>query len=82
MLLILSLDLCCSGDASLCDICQDGFCQPAMPPSTPAIWLTNSVNIADHLHLAQQGRGKVGQGKLLLCKVFIGQAAETSDPLL
>lgn len=73
--MILPLALCCSGDASLCDICQDGFGQP---PST--IWLTNSVNIAEHL--AQQTRGKVGQGKLLLCKVFIGQAVETSDSVL
>lgn len=73
--------------ASVCDICQDGISQPPTftsnhgspqdTPTSPAIWLTNSVNIADHLRLAQQGQSKLGQGKLMLCKVFIGQAVET-----
>jgi hypothetical protein len=69
---------CCADDVAVCDICRDGFCQPV----SSVIWLTNSVNIADRLHLAQQsrvGQSRVGQSKLLLCKVFTGQAAETSD---
>lgn len=72
-----------SGCTSVCDICQDGFSHPpADPQSSPVIWLTNSVNIADHLRLAQHARGKIEQGKLLLCKVFIGQAVETTSSAL
>lgn len=74
----------------MCDICRDGFPYPVRTdefsiPATstsPVIWLTNSVNIADVVRLSQQGRGMVGQGKLLLCKVFVGQAAETTDSVV
>lgn len=68
-----------SGCTSICDICNDGFSHLL---SSPVTWLTNSVNIADHLRLAQQARCKIEQGKLLLCKVFIGQAVETTSSAL
>ena len=58
---------------SIIDTCLRGF----GPPTSVPLWLSNSVNIADHLHLTPQQR-KVESGKLLLCKVFTGQASETT----
>ena len=75
-----------AGNTSLCDICHNGFHQQqaTIPADTtaPVLWLTNSVNIADHVHLAQQGQSKVGRSTLLLCKVFIGHAVETCNSSL
>lgn len=65
-----------SENESLCYICQDGF----SADSLPCIWLTNSVNIADHSRLVKEKSdlAKVQSGQLLLCKVFVGQSAETT----
>ena len=49
--------------------------------------MTNSVNLADALRLSEagvvQGGGgkleKVWRGKLLLCKVFMGQTTKTQS---
>lgn len=59
-----------------CAVSDDGF-----------IVLTNSVNLADAPRLSEagvmQGGGgrleKVLRGKLLLCKVFMGQTAKTQS---
>lgn len=68
------------GDTSVSSICQNGFAS-----SPEGIWLTNSVNIADQQRLqkkaqyAKQGRSVDNPQALLLCKVFIGQAVETTS---
>ena len=49
--------------------------------------MTNSVNLADAPRLTEAGvvkgaggrLGRVWRGKLLLCKVFLGQIAETRN---
>ncbi len=88
------LSFCSIGDDSVCSICQDGLSKfitgsPSLDGAVelPGIWLTNSVNIADQLRLQREQQqcqqklslDKMKQGTLLLCKVFIGQAVETTS---
>lgn len=76
-----------SGEVSMSDICHYGFAPDIGLSSSsllPIVWLTNSVNIADHMRLTAQesGQGKVERGRLLLCKVFTGRAVETTSRAL
>lgn len=75
-----------TGDDSVSSICQNGLSKLTMA-SQDGIWLTNSVNIADQQRLqGEQQHWRQGlhldrmeRGTLLLCKVFIGQAVETTS---
>lgn len=71
-------------DISMSDICHNGFSPNSVLVtglSSSSVWLTNSVNIADHLRLTaqQSGQSRVENGRLLLCKVFTGRAIETTS---
>ena len=68
------------------DLCKDGL------PNEGFISLSNSVNLADaprlgHLSpqdgpLSAMELAKISSGKLLLCKVFIGQSAQVEQELV
>ncbi len=61
----------------MCQICRDG-----LDISLPHQWLSNSVNIADHLRIGSahgEGLARVQSAQLILCKVFLGQASATTS---
>lgn len=68
---------------SVCQLCQDGFPPLSAPSDICCLWMSNSVNIADHLRLARdKGLAQVEHGQLLLCKVFVGVAVQSTSSAL